>query len=86
MIHRLLEPLVLRKLKGKRKVLCLFGPRQVGKTTLLRSVASQIPGEKLILTGDFLDDRQLLRPERGSLASLLAGQDFLFLDEAQNID
>ncbi len=85
MIPRLLEQRLLRGLQQPGKVLCLFGPRQVGKTTLMRKLADQVHGPKLFLNGDFDDDRRLLRPERSALTPLLAGQDFLFLDEAQII-
>lgn len=36
-----------------------------------------------MLNGDFLDDRDLLKPERASIASLLDGYDYVFIDEAQ---
>jgi len=86
MIPRIPEKGLLQALQGKHKVLCLLGPRQVGKTTLMRRVAGRVQGRQLFLNGDFDDDRRLLRPERSSLAPLLEKQDYLFVDEAQNID
>jgi predicted AAA+ superfamily ATPase len=63
----------------------LFGPRQVGKTTLLRDVFAELPGKKEFLNADFTDDRALLVPERAALQRLAGHLDHLFIDEAQNI-
>jgi len=68
-----------------RKVVCLFGPRQAGKTTLLREVFGELPGAKEFLNGDFADDLALLVPERAALQRLAGHLDFLFVDEAQNV-
>ncbi|MCA9728529.1 MAG: ATP-binding protein [Candidatus Eisenbacteria bacterium] len=65
------------------KVVVLYGPRQVGKTTLLHWLAGRMGGRGEILNGDFLDDRVLLKPERARLADLVEGLDYLFVDEAQ---
>lgn len=86
MIPRILESRLLRVLGEGRKVVTLLGPRQVGKTTLLRCLARQVTGRTLVLNGDFHDDGRRLRPERAALTNLLGGVDFLFLDEAQNVD
>lgn len=86
MIPRTLESRILSALRGRRKVVTLLGPRQVGKTTLLRQIATRVPGRSLLLNGDFLDDRRRLRPERAALNDLLPGIDTLFVDEAQNVD
>lgn len=68
-----------------RKVVCLFGPRQSGKTTLLRRIYEDLPGEREFLNGDFADDRALLVPERAPLMALAGHLDYLFIDEAQNV-
>jgi predicted AAA+ superfamily ATPase len=68
-----------------RKVVCLFGPRQVGKTTLLRAVFDRLTGERTMLNGDFADDQALLVPERAALQRLAGHLDYLFIDEAQNV-
>lgn len=66
-------------------MVCLFGPRQAGKTTLLRRVYEGLPGLKEFLNGDFSDDCALLKPERAALRRLADHLDFLFIDEAQNV-
>ncbi|HMQ21044.1 MAG TPA: ATP-binding protein [Planctomycetota bacterium] len=85
MIPRQLEVAILDALQRvPPKVLVLFGPRQVGKTTLLAKVRSGLEGNVRTLNGDFLDDQALLRPERGALDRLVQGIQYLFIDEAQN--
>ncbi|MFH1999688.1 MAG: ATP-binding protein [Planctomycetota bacterium] len=79
------EKQVLEALKGKRKVIVLLGPRQVGKTTLMERLAAELEGRVEILNGDFLDDRDRLKPDRVSLHALVDHIDYLFIDEAQNI-
>jgi predicted AAA+ superfamily ATPase len=68
-----------------RKVICLFGSRQVGKTTLLKGIYDGLDGRKEFLNGDYADDRALLRPERAALQRLAGHLNFLFIDEAQNV-
>jgi len=87
MILRFLEGILLEKIlpESPRKVTLLFGARQVGKTTLLKKVFGQLPGEKEFLNGDFVNDRTLLVPERAVLHRLAEHLDYLFIDEAQNL-
>lgn len=80
--NRLFEAL---SVDAPRKVLCLFGARQVGKTTLLREIHGELPGAREFLNGDFADDRALLVPERAALQRLAGHLDYLFIDEAQNV-
>ncbi|MBX3747701.1 MAG: ATP-binding protein [Verrucomicrobiae bacterium] len=86
-IPRLLKKKLLAALDGSesRKVVCLFGPRQVGKTTLLRTLFAELPGNREFLNGDYADDRALLVPERAALQRLAGHLDLLFIDEAQNV-
>lgn len=85
MIKRQIEDRLLAALALKSKVIVLLGPRQVGKTTLMEKLASQVEGRVEILNGDFLDDQARLKPDRVSLRQILESMDFLFIDEAQNI-
>lgn len=73
------------KPEAVRKVVCLFGPRQVGKTTLLREIFGELPGMGEFLNADFADDRALLIPDRASLQRLAGHLDHLFIDEAQTV-
>lgn len=86
MIKRTLESKLRESLVNQtRKVIVLYGPRQVGKTTLIRKIFDSLDGQKLFLNADFLDDQALLTPERASLDRVTSGLDYLFVDEAQNI-
>jgi len=88
MIPRVVQKRLVDTLRpgAPRKVLCLRGARQTGKTTLMRAVFEQLPGkEKEFLNGDFADDRALLLPERAALQRLAGHLTHLFIDEAQNV-
>lgn len=87
MIYRFIKKRILQALlpDASRKVICLFGARQVGKTTLLREVYEELSGRREFLNGDFSDDRVLLVPERSALHRLAGHLDYLFIDEAQNV-
>lgn len=78
---------VLRKRLFKGKVLIVYGPRQVGKTTLLKRVLQEMPEHPAVLfNGDLSDDRMLLSdasPDR--LRSLLGRKRVMLVDEAQNV-
>jgi len=87
MIERFVKKRLLSALApgAPRKVICLFGLRQVGKTTLLREVFAGMRGAGEFLNGDFADDQAMLRPERAALQRLAGHLDHLFVDEAQNV-
>lgn len=84
-IHRaILEPISARI--GKGKVILLFGPRQSGKTTLVRMVAADSGLDPLWLTGDEPDTRGLLTDVTSTrLKALIGGKKLVIIDEAQRI-
>jgi predicted AAA+ superfamily ATPase len=87
MIDRYIEPFFLAYLReDTNKLLLLLGPRQTGKTTLVRKVAGNFSGKTLFLTGDDPTVRTRLT-EVGieALRPMLEGLDLLVLDEAQRI-
>jgi len=68
-----------------RKIVILFGPRQVGKTTLLKSYFTS--KDTLWLNGDDYDIRQqLAKPNATFLKQLIANNKTLIIDEAQRIE
>lgn len=70
---------------GSGKVIVVVGARQVGKTTLVSELANGVE-RVLTLNCDDLDDRTLLeRRTSTELRTLLAGQDLVFIDEAQRV-
>lgn len=86
MISRYLkEPLTANLKKGH--VTVLFGARRTGKTTLMHAMIKELAGEKILVgNGEDYDLSQVLASQRKeSLASLVAGYEYFFLDEAQNV-
>ncbi|OIP44548.1 MAG: hypothetical protein COZ12_07195 [Deltaproteobacteria bacterium CG_4_10_14_3_um_filter_60_8] len=66
--------------------LILYGPRQAGKTTLVRMLLADIP-DALALTGDDLYIQSLLsRHELDHLKRVVGNAPIVFIDEAQRID
>ena len=58
MIKRAIEEKILNHL-NKGKAILIFGSRQVGKTTLLKQLASKINDEILWINGDDYDIREI---------------------------
>lgn len=85
MILRSLEILV-KKQFFKNKAIIVIGPRQVGKTTLLKKIANTLQKEMLWLNADtfevqtLFDDYSLPR-----LKAIFKNQKIVFIDEAQNV-
>lgn len=68
------------------KVIILIGPRQVGKTTLLRELADQAQRPVLWLNCDEPDDRADLQNTSSSqLRALVGANELVFIDEAQRV-
>lgn len=84
MIKRVLEQTLARKL-DKGKAILLVGPRQVGKTTLIKSILEN--REYLFLDGDDPTVRNLLtNPNTEQLRSIIGNNTTIFIDEAQRIE
>ncbi len=86
MVDRTIEPQLRNKL-GKGRVLVIYGPRRVGKTTLARKLLGEAPkGEQLYLNCDELATQDALKPT--SLASLeraIGSAKRIVIDEAQRV-
>lgn len=84
MLNRLLEVL-LRDRWDSGKALVVIGPRQVGKTTLLRKLCEEV-GNYLLLNADEADIRtQLENPSLTRLRQIIGSSKTVFVDEAQRI-
>ena len=71
---------------GKGKVILLLGPRQSGKTTLVKKIVADSEMETLWLSGDEADARVLLSNTTSTRLKTLFGQKKLvIIDEAQRI-
>ena len=83
-IKRLLQPQIEAKL-FKKKAIILIGPRQVGKTTLIRKILNQ--KEYLFLDGDDKTVREVLsNPSKGTLTRIIGNFKIVFIDEVQRIE
>ncbi|MDX1906270.1 MAG: ATP-binding protein [Bacteroidia bacterium] len=85
-IPRSLLATLAEKLTGPRKIILLYGARQVGKTTLVREFLRGYEGKVLEINADMPRLTQTLSSrDLGQLQRMLAGYDLLFIDEAQRI-
>lgn len=86
MIDRKVENQIKSKL-FKGKAILLFGPRQVGKTTLLKKIVSELSIAFLWLNGDEPDTRILLTDTTSTKIKSIIGQaKVIVIDEAQRIE
>lgn len=80
--------LILDSNIGKGKVLLLIGPRQVGKTTLLKQMIKSFSAKKKVQfwNCDESDIRQFLSDGNlAKLKSFIGNSDFIVIDEAQRV-
>lgn len=78
---------IVRELNRNAKIIVLFGPRQVGKTTLARKVLSSFSIPTLEINADLgIYNEVLSSRDIQKLRGLVSGYEFLFIDEAQRID
>lgn len=68
------------------KILIIYGPRQVGKTTLINTFLKQFTGKYRVYNGDSLTTQEIFSSQRiEKIKEYVEGLDLLFIDEAQNI-
>jgi uncharacterized protein len=85
MIKRALTEVLLRKMHSG-KVLLLLGPRQSGKTTLMKQLAKQADNDFLFLNGDLTSVQQeLSQANEEVLATILGNHHVIVIDEAQRV-
>lgn len=76
----------LRKLLSPNKVLVIYGPRRVGKTTLLKNFLKDITEKTLFVNGDDIVVRQYLESQSiQKLRDFIGNHSLLVIDEAQYI-
>jgi predicted AAA+ superfamily ATPase len=69
------------------KVCVLYGPRQVGKTTLVKALKESSPLKTLFITADDINYREILSSQSIARLSELAGDsELLIIDEAQRVE
>jgi uncharacterized protein len=85
-IPRLLQNQILHQLTHSGKIVVLYGPRQVGKTTLIRQLLAQVPYRTIAINADELRYINVLSSrDLNQMKLLVEGYDLLFIDEAQRI-
>lgn len=86
-IKRTLEEVLKEKLYSSNKILILYGARQVGKTTLVKSILNETELKYLEVNADEkLYNDTLSSRDYNKLKMLVSGYDLLFIDEAQRIE
>lgn len=86
MIARTLEA-VLKDRLFSRKAILLLGPRQVGKTTLVKKINQDFQGKSIFLSADNPPDRELLNQMNSSRAKdLFREGQLVIIDEAQRLE
>lgn len=85
-IQRQIASTALDHLSSSRKIMLIYGPRQVGKTTLVKQLGRESGLKFKYLSADFRENEDLLiQRELKSLANLTEGYQLLIIDEAQRI-
>jgi predicted AAA+ superfamily ATPase len=87
-IPRVIESQIATYLTSEpRKIILLYGQRQVGKTTLAQHLFEHLEGKKVLsINADFNPHAEIFSsrdPEK--LRLFVSGYDYLFIDEAQRI-
>lgn len=83
MISRDLTPILLRKLH-KGKAIIIIGPRQVGKTTIIRTILAD--KEYLFLDGDDQSVSEIIgAANTQELRNIIGNYKYVFIDEVQRI-
>ncbi len=85
-ISRYVETSCLDALSSGRKILLIYGPRQAGKTTLVKQLGRSSGLKSIYLSAD-LSKNELLLMQRDlkTLSDLTEGYQLLIIDEAQRI-
>ena len=85
MIQRTIEDNIIKRIDGKKSII-LLGPRQCGKTTLLKSTCEKLTKPYIWFNGDNPGDARLI--ENSSLErlkSIIGKNEVIVIDEAQDI-
>jgi len=76
---------IIQKKIGKGKAIILIGPRQVGKTTIIKEVLKTIP-HLFLDCDDPLIRNRLTLPNTEQLRSIIGKHKTIFIDEAQRVE
>jgi hypothetical protein len=86
-INRTIYKSIIDRMNSSKKVILIYGARQVGKTTLVKEILEEFSDKRILSINadqrkyiDLLSSRDL-----DKIASLIHGYDIVFIDEAQRI-
>ena len=85
-IKRIIKKQIIKKIKSTEKIAIIYGPRQIGKTTLSKKIIDEVGLKTLFINADeakyvdIFSSRDFVKMNR-----VLDGYEFLFIDEAQRI-
>ena len=86
MIPRSIETQIVSRIKASSKIIVLYGARQVGKTTLIKSLLNKHFKKVLEVNADQKKYQDILSStDLNQLKRLVTGYNLLFIDEAQRI-
>jgi len=86
MLFRSIAISIRERLLTSDKIIVIYGPRQVGKTTLVQQLLADWPGRKLHINADELRFTDVLSSrDLNQMKLLVEGYDLVFIDEAQRI-
>lgn len=84
MLHRIMSDNIFNQLKTNHKIIVLYGARQIGKTTLLKSI--NLNKKTIWINGDLKQYQDILsQNDQAKLKELIDDNELLIVDEAQNI-
>ncbi len=85
-IWRVLEKEILERLARTEKIIIIYGPRQIGKTTLCKDIMKQSKYKTLYINADEARFSEVLSSrDARKLTGLVAGYELLIIDEAQRV-
>ncbi|MEZ4906396.1 MAG: ATP-binding protein [Saprospiraceae bacterium] len=86
MIPRLLQSSIYNAINNDKKIVILYGPRQVGKTTLINSLIEKLNIKTIKANGDELIYHDVFSTrDLKKMLDFIDDNELLFIDEAQNI-
>lgn len=86
MIERQIGESILTRLTDSKAII-LLGPRQAGKTTLLKALVKGQSNKSLWLNGDYSDIRELfVKPNADKFRTIFGDNQLVVIDEAQRIE
>lgn len=85
MIYRKISQKIIEAIKGERRVIIIYGPRQAGKTTLIKYLLPKINEQFDYFSGDDLFTQEIFAKNELESLKKIFKNNILVIDEAQKI-